>query len=119
MSKCVLVVDDDPVVVGLVQHTLQHNGYEVLTSHDGQEALAILQKRIPDLILLDVQMPNMNGYTFVTEKLRLPAAAKVPIIVLSSLKETAPLFKRHGVKAYLLKPLNIHTLLDTIQAALS
>ncbi len=118
MPKCILSVDDDPVVLGLIQHTLQGHGYEVITAQDGKMALEILQNKIPDLILLDVQMPNMNGYTFISEKLHVPSLAKVPIVVISSLKETMPLFKRHGVKAYLLKPLNIQALLETVQAIL-
>ena len=70
MPKCILVVDDEPVNVGLARHTLEGNGYEVITAQDGLEALEELKKRIPDLILLDVQMPRMNGYTFILEKLK-------------------------------------------------
>jgi len=118
MPKYILVIDDDPVTSELVKRTLQGQGYEVGTDHNGQDALEDLKKRKPDLILMDVQMPKMDGYTFILEKTKIPELADIPVIVLTSMKETAPLFKRHGVKAYLLKPLDSKDLLDKVQAIL-
>lgn len=118
MSKCILVVDDDFLSVELVKRTLQSKGYEIMTAKDGQEALDMMGKKAPDLILLDVQMPKMNGYTFIIEKAKIPAIADIPVFVLTVSKETEPLFKRHGVKAYLLKPLNTEDMLNKIQAFL-
>ena len=116
MPKCILVVDDDRLVVDLAKHALQSKGYEVITAQDGQDALEILKQKTPDLILLDVQMPIMDGYTFVLKKSTDPAIARIPVIVLTSVTKTEPLFKRHGVKAYLLKPINTKDLLDKIQS---
>jgi CheY-like chemotaxis protein len=116
MPKCVLVVDDDLLNVQLVKRTLEAKGYEVLTAHDGLEALEALNKKIPDLILLDVQMPRMDGYTFIMKKTSTPAIAGIPVIVLSAMEKTVPLFKRHGVKAYLLKPIDTQDLLNKITA---
>jgi CheY-like chemotaxis protein len=116
MPKCVLVVDDDRLNTELVKRTLIAKGYEVLTASDGEEALACLKKSKPDVILLDVQMPVMDGYAFILQKARTPEIAPIPVIVLSAMEETAPLFKRHGVKAYLPKPLNTPELLSTIEA---
>ena len=115
MPKCILIVDDDRLCTELAKRTIQGKGYEVITAQDGEEALEALKKRIPDLILLDVQMPKMDGYTFIIEKVNNPAFTNIPVIVLSSLEKTAPLFKRHGVKAYLIKPLNIPDLLEKLQ----
>ncbi len=115
MSQTILVVDDDPVVCELVSSTLRAKGYEVLTAHDGQEALDLLKTKKADLILLDVQMPQMDGYTFVMTKTADPAIAKIPVIVLTAMGKTEPLFKRHGVKAYLLKPINTQDLLEKIK----
>ena len=116
MPKCVLVVDDDRVNTALTQSALQSKGYEVITAQDGLEALEILAKKIPDVILLDVQMPRLDGYGFILKKVADPAIAKIPVVVLSALGKTEPLFKRHGIKAYLLKPINTQELLDKIQA---
>jgi len=118
MPKFILVIDDDPVTSQLVKRTLQGKGYEVETDQNGQDALEDLKKRKPDLILLDVQMPTMDGYAFILEKNKIPDLASIPVIMLTSMKETAPLFKRHGVKAYLLKPLDSKNLLDKVQSIL-
>ena len=63
-------------------------------------------------------MPKMDGYTFIMKKSADPAIAKIPVIVLSAQGKTEPLFKRHGVKAYLLKPLNPQDLLNKVQAVI-
>jgi CheY-like chemotaxis protein len=76
----------------------------------------VLKTKTPDLILLDVQMPRMDGYAFILEKSKTPALADIPVIVLSAMEKTEPLFRRHKVKAYLIKPLNTQAMLDKIQA---
>lgn len=116
MPKCVLVVDDDNLTRELIKSTLRSKGYEIMAAEDGEIALGLLKDKKPDLILLDVQMPNMDGYTFVMKKLADPALAPIPVIVLSAMGKTEPLFKRHGIKAYLLKPINTQELLTKIQA---
>ena len=115
MPKSILVVDDEPVVVEIAKRKLEERGYEVATAGDGIEALEALRKKIPDLILLDIQMPRMNGYTFVMEKAKIPEYKAVPVVVLTAYGEMEPLLKRHGIKAYLLKPLKLQELLDQVQ----
>ena len=116
MPKSILVVDDEPVVVEIAKRKLMERGYEVETAADGIEALDSLKKKIPDLILLDIQMPRMNGYTFIMEKVKVPEYKSIPIIVLTAYGEMEPLFKRHGIKAYLLKPLKLQELIDQVQS---
>jgi CheY-like chemotaxis protein len=116
MPKCVLIVDDDPTCLEIAKRTLQSKGYEIITAQNGLEALEVLKKKIPDLILLDVQMPKMDGYAFILEKSKVPAFADIPVIVLTSMEKTEPLFKRHRVKSYILKPFNTQDMLDKIQA---
>lgn len=114
MPKTILVVDNEAVVVGIAKRRLEDLGYEVLTAADGQEAFERLKSKIPDLILLDVQMPGMNGYTFIMEKSKIPEYAQIPVVVLSVYNEMEALFQRHGVKAYLLKPLKLQDLIDKV-----
>ena len=114
MPKCILVVDDEPVVVEISKRRLEELGYEVYTAGNGNEALLCLKSKIPDLILLDVQMPQMNGYTFMMEKVRIPEYAGIPVVVLTAYNEMEPLFKRHGVKSYLLKPLKLQDVIDKV-----
>ena len=118
MPKTILVVDDEPVIVEIGRRKLTEIGYKVLTARDGVEALRELKTGKPDLVLLDIQMPNMNGYTFMMEKNKLPEFAKTPIIVLTAYSEMEPLFKRHGAIAYLLKPLKLQDILDRVKATI-
>jgi chemosensory pili system protein ChpA (sensor histidine kinase/response regulator) len=114
MPKSLLVVDDEYVVLEISKRKLESHGYEVQTAQDGIEAFQSLKFKIPDLILLDIHMPRMNGYTFVMEMAKVPEYAKVPVVVLTAYNEMEPLFKRHGIKAYLLKPLRLEDLIDKV-----
>jgi CheY-like chemotaxis protein len=118
MSKVILFVDDESVVVEIAQRRLEERGYGVLVAFNGQEALDCLKVQTPDLILLDVQMPEMNGYTFIMEKNKIPEYAHIPVIMLTAYNEMEPLFKRHAVKDYLLKPLKLQDLLDKVTQTL-
>ena len=117
MPKTVLLVDDETIVVDIAKRKLDQLGYNVLTAYDGAEAVELLKTAKPDLIVLDVQMPKMNGYEFLTElrKHFNPAVAATPVIVVTAFAETNPIFVRHGIKAYLLKPLKLQELLDKVQ----
>mgnify|MGYP003394757127 CR=1 FL=1 len=114
MPKSVLIVDDEHIVVEIAKRKLIEMGYDVLTAYDGELALSVLKQRIPDLILLDIQMPNMNGYSFLLEREKDPLLANVPIIAITAYGEMESMFKRHGVLAYLLKPLKLQELLDMV-----
>ncbi len=118
MPKSILIVDDEPIVVEISKRKLQERGYEITTAYDGEQALNALKTKVPDLILLDIQMPKMNGYTFMMEKAKTPAFVHIPVIVLTAYHEMEALFKRHGVKAYLLKPLKLQELLEKVTKVL-
>ena len=113
MAQKILVIDDDQVNVQLVQSRLQANGYEVISALDGEAGLRKVKSEQPDLVILDVQMPKMNGYTFMTEYKRIGAAA--PVIVLTAHQEMQPIFTLKGVRGYLVKPLKIENLLEKIK----
>ena len=110
----ILVVDDEPVVVEITKRKLEDRGYQVLTAGNGNQAFSQLKTKIPDLILLDIQMPEMNGYTFVMEKAKFPEFVNIPVVVLTAYNEMEPLFVRHGIRAYLLKPLKLQDLIDKV-----
>ncbi len=115
MPKTILVVDDEPVIVEIAKRKLSELGYNIRTAGDGVEALAQMKEQKPDLILLDIQMPNMNGYTFMMEKSKLPDYARVPVVVLTAYSEMEPLFKRHGAAAYILKPLKLQDVIQLVK----
>lgn len=118
MPHTILIVDDEPVARTLAQKKVSEQGYKVLIASNGEEALAVLDQQRPDLILLDVEMPKMNGYTFVGELAKKNLSPKIPVVVLTAHEELGPIFKRHGVRGYLIKPLNIDLVIAKIQELL-
>ena len=114
MSKKILLVDDDPTLIKLVQSYLESQGFTVFTSSDGEAGIEQLKKQKVDLIILDVQMPKMNGYTFIFEMKRIEHTKSVPVIVLTAKEGMAEVFKIEGVKEYLNKPFQPETLLKSV-----
>jgi len=114
MPKSILVVDDENIVVEIAKRRLEERGFQVQTAFNGAEALERLKEKVPDLIVLDVQMPEMNGYTFLMEKNKTPEHVDIPVIVLSAYAETEALLRRHRIKDYLLKPLKLQDLIAKV-----
>ena len=83
MAKKILVIDDDPTLVKVVQPFLESHGFLVDVAADGEEGIEKIRADRPDLIILDVQMPRMNGYTFIFELKKLNGTRTIPIIVLT------------------------------------
>jgi DNA-binding response OmpR family regulator len=85
----VLVADDDPDILALVALRLERDGYEVVRAHDGQGAIDRALERTPDLALIDVSMPRLDGYE-VTERLREnDATSRIPVILLTARAQDA------------------------------
>ena len=116
----VLVVDDDPVNVRLITELLSRQGLNVITASDGQGALREFSRSSPDLVLLDVQMPDLDGFA-VCRRLKGKAQSRlVPIIIMTRLSATAD--RIEGVEAgaddFLTKPISPHELVVRINARL-
>ncbi|CRM81497.1 Cyclic di-GMP phosphodiesterase Gmr [Pseudomonas sp. 31 R 17] len=84
-----LIVDDEPQVRKLLETLLQHEGYQTLSASNGEEALQLVAQQPPDLILLDIMMPGMDGYEVATQLKGNPVTANIPIIMLSALSESS------------------------------
>ena len=113
MAKTILVVDDERHIVRLVQVNLERAGYEVTTAYDGVEAIEAVQSELPDMIILDVMMPRMDGFEAL-KKLRADDKTKdIPVIMLTAKAQDADIFKgwSSGVDSYLTKPFNPRELL--------
>ncbi len=116
MAKRILLVDDEGDVLEATRNVLKRLGYEVEIAQDGVTALQKIQDDPAfDLIFLDVQMPDMNGYTFMFELYREEKNRNIPIIVVSAYSEMAPIFKHRGVKDYLVKPVRMEELLEKVK----
>jgi len=114
MAKKILVIDDDRGNVRLIQSALEKQGFETFPAFHGKEGLAILPKVNPDLIILDVEMPVMNGYTFMMYLNKSPEYQSIPVIVLTAHADKQPIFQLRKVKDYLIKPLNSDQLIEKI-----
>jgi CheY-like chemotaxis protein len=113
-ERRVLVVDDDPSIQGFLAEALVDEGYRVRTAANGREALAILGEWRPDLILLDLMMPEMDGWAFRGEQRAMPAVSDVPVIVLSATRELAARTRDLEPVQVVPKPFDLEALLGTI-----
>ncbi len=116
----ILVVDDERHVVQVVQAMLERKGHEVTVATDGQEALDKIEKRLPDLVLLDIVMPNLDGATL-AHRLRQRADTRdIPVIFLTGLFETGEQRRRGpriGGQLILAKPFDALELFEVIELA--
>jgi len=118
MSKKILVFDDDPRFLRLVEQVLTQKGYEVLTAGSGQEGLRVLFEHKPDLVLLDVVMPGMDGWQTCS---RIRDVSDIPIIMLTGQRSAEEDIVRgldHGADDYLIKPVGNRELVARIRTVL-
>jgi CheY-like chemotaxis protein len=116
----ILVADDDDDVRELVVFRLERAGYQVVTASDGQEAVQVALERPPDVCVIDVMMPKLDGYE-VTERLRAsPGLAEVPIVLLTASVQEAAVNRglEAGASDYIKKPFSPQELVERIAAAL-
>jgi signal transduction histidine kinase/CheY-like chemotaxis protein len=116
-SKSILVVDDDPNIRALLQQELTEAGYSVRLAEDGRKALTLIREEIPGLVILDVMMPEMNGFDVAAVLKNDPATMQVPIIILSILEDRERGF-RLGVDRYLTKPIDTGSLFQEMDTLL-
>jgi two-component system, OmpR family, alkaline phosphatase synthesis response regulator PhoP len=117
MPKKILAVDDERHIVRLVEVNLQRAGYEVVTAYDGREALEKVKSESPDLVVLDVMMPYMDGFEVLKNLKGDPTTAEIPVIMLTAKAQDADVFRgwQSGVDCYLTKPFNPMELLTFVK----
>lgn len=116
MAKTVMIVDDSDTMRQVVSIALKGAGYEVLEGCDGKDALSKLTGQKVHLIVSDVNMPHMDGFTFVTEVKKLPAYKFTPIIMLTTemAEDKKAAGQAVGAKAWMVKPFKSDQLLNAI-----
>jgi signal transduction histidine kinase/CheY-like chemotaxis protein len=116
-DKSVLVVDDDQNIRSLLNQELSEAGYRVRLAEDGRKALALIREETPGLVILDVMMPEMNGFDVAAVLKNDPVTMDIPIIILSILEDKERGF-RLGVDRYLTKPIDTASLFHEVDALL-
>ena len=116
----VLVADDDPDILALVRFRLERDGYEVLSAPDGETALDLALARTPDLAVLDVMMPRLDGYELTRRLREHGPTTGIPIILLTARVQEPDLERGYeaGADDYVTKPFSPQALGERVQAAL-
>ena len=118
--KKILIVDDEPNIIMSLEYTFKKNNFEVFIARDGQEALDILQNEVPDIIILDVMMPNVDGYATLEEIKKDLKLNDCKVIFLSAKNKESDIQKGLdlGASAYLTKPFSIKKLTEKVNELL-
>jgi two-component system chemotaxis response regulator CheY len=117
-SNVVLVVDDDPDILEALSEILEAEGFEIRRARNGKEALERLEPDPPQLILLDLMMPVMDGWEFAQRMRQRPSVASIPLIVLSADRNVGSKATDIGAVGHLAKPFELNDLLDMVRRAL-
>ena len=116
----ILIIDDDKAINELIKVNLKLNGYNIIQAYDGIEGFALTKQELPNLVLLDVMMPNVDGYTVAQRIRQCEQTKNIPIIMLTALSEIQDKGKGFdiGVDDYLVKPFDIEELKMRVKAVL-
>ena len=114
----ILIIDDEPDFAQLFKKRLEFNGYEVTTAVNGSEGLRKIKAERPDVVLLDILMPEKDGYTMLQEMKGDETISKTPVIVVTAKPYMQDLFAIEGIRDYLVKPVDDDDLLLRIKLAL-
>lgn len=117
----ILVIDDSATNIVLVKGVLEEAGYEIITSNSAKKALKILDTEKPDLILLDLMMPQMSGYDFLEKMNEEKLLDEIPVIVVSAkiTEEAIDKAIKNGASDYIKKPVDIQELTEKVDAILN
>lgn len=121
LNKKILFVDDEDDIREVVQIRLESNGYQVVTAASGDEALNKVASEHPDLMILDVMMPGMDGLAVLKKLRKEETSTKLPVILLTAKRKKmiGDLFELEGIQGFIEKPFESTVLLDMIKKALA
>ncbi len=116
----ILVVDDSPTELHVIRGMLEKHGFQVSAAHNGEEGIALAKKLKPDLVLMDVVMPGLNGFQATRQLARDSATAAIPVIMVTTKdQETDKIWAiRQGAKDYIVKPPKEKDLLSRVKELL-
>jgi two-component system cell cycle response regulator DivK len=119
-GELILIVEDNERNLKLVRDVLEHHGYRTLQAATGEEGVALAARHLPALVLMDVQLPGIDGVQALGLLRESPKTAQVPVIAVTAfaMKDDRERFLRAGFDGYLEKPIGIRALLERVQRVL-
>ncbi|HET7293669.1 MAG TPA: response regulator [Vicinamibacteria bacterium] len=114
-SRRILIVDDQPSIRGVLQVALEEAGADVWTAGDGPSALLLLESSVPDVILLDLEMPNMDGWAVIEALRAAPRTAHIPVVLVTGTKDYRSFTRARGlgIAAFVSKPFRLNEVVET------
>ena len=116
MNKKILIVEDTPALLKNLVDFFKMEGFEVIPTSHGQEALEKMSGQIPDVIITDLLMPVMDGFTFIKKLAEDPVWKAIPVVVFTAkpLQETSEEIRKFGVSKFIKKPSSVETILTAV-----
>ena len=114
----VLVIDDEPDVRWVLRLSLERAGHEVIMAEDGLRGVAMAQRQHPDVIVLDLMMPVMDGREFRAAQVTDPSIAHIPVLVVSAHSDAAAISRQMGAQGFIGKPIIFNQLLSRLETML-
>ena len=121
MKKKILIVDDEPNIVMTLEYTFKKKDFEVYIARDGNEALHILENSIPDIVLLDIMMPNVDGYQTLKQIRNNNRLKNTKVVFLTAKNKASDIEKglKLGADKYLIKPFSVKKIFSEINELLN
>ncbi|WP_431134517.1 response regulator [Psychroserpens mesophilus] len=116
MKRKILIVDDEPNIVMSLEYTFKKQDFEVYIARDGSEALEILKQEVPDIVLLDIMMPNVDGYQTLTHIKKAKGLEHTKVVFLTAKNKASDIEKglKLGADKYLTKPFSVKKIVSEI-----
>ncbi len=117
-NKKILIVDDEVMLVELLKMRLEDSGYDVSSANDGFEGLLVAERTRPDLIILDISMQGMDGYTMLKEVRKNDQLKDTDVVMLTASGKNKEIFEKEGISDFITKPFDTEDFVDRIDTIL-
>ena len=118
-NKKIIICDDDPGIIDLLEFVLEETGHNIVTERNSLNIPSLIEKEIPDLLILDLWMPVVSGDQLLRMIRKNPQVSEIPVIIISASRDGEAIANQAGATAFLSKPFDINELIATVELHLS